>query len=155
MAEGGARPRRARWLWVALGASLALNGFFVGLAATDVGRKQLGHHDGERQLRIFRSEIRGFKGRLSPESIATIETALRPLEPDIQARIDRLKSLRAEIDRHAAAPQPDRAAIDDLLREIRLEVGAMQDSVQRATFDALLALPPEARAPLATPREGR
>ena len=50
-----------------------------------------------------------------------------------------------------AAPQPDRAAIDANLREIRIEVGAMQEQIQSKTFDAVLALPQAERTPLATP----
>ena len=69
--------------------------------------------------------------------------------PDLQARIDRLRALRDEVNRMAAEPQPDRAAIDARLAALRAEAQALQGEVQKATFDALLKLPPETRAGLA------
>ena len=50
----------------------------------------------------------------------------------------------------AAEPQPDRAAIDARLAALRAEAQALQEEVQRATYDALLKLPPETRAGLAS-----
>jgi hypothetical protein len=57
--------------------------------------------------------------------------------------------LRDEVNRMAAEPQPDRAAIDARLAALRAEAQMLQGEVQRATFDALLKLPPETRAGLA------
>ena len=51
--------------------------------------------------------------------------------------------------RLAAAPDPDRAAIDERLAALRAEATAMQEAVQQATYDALLKLPAEERAALA------
>jgi hypothetical protein len=69
--------------------------------------------------------------------------------------VDRLREIREEINRLAAEPRPDRAAIDERLAALRAEAEAMQAEVQRATFDAILKLPPEARASLAEqPRKG-
>lgn len=155
MVDAPARTRLRGWLWLALVASLALNSFFLGLALTDFGRDLFGKSGGDRQMRVVQTELRWLRGRLSPEAIATVQAALEPIQPEMRVRVDRLKALRADLDRQAAQPTPDRAAIDALLREIRLEVGAMQDTVQRTTFDALLALPAEARAPLAEPRPER
>ena len=85
----------------------------------------------------------------------SIEAQLEPLKPDIVDRIDRLRQLRAELGVLLAAPEPDRAAIDSHLREIRLEVGAMQERIQSKTMDAVVALPAAERAPLATPAPDR
>ena len=49
----------------------------------------------------------------------------------------------------AAAPQPDRGAMDAKLMELRAETATTQEAVQRATYDALLSLPAEDRAQLA------
>ncbi|MBB5751748.1 periplasmic heavy metal sensor [Prosthecomicrobium pneumaticum] len=155
MVDAPARSRRRGWLWLALVASLALNSFFLGLALTDFGRDLFSKSHGDRQMRVIQTELRWLRGRLAPDAIAVVEAALAPIQPEMRTRLERLKALRADLDRQAAVPSPDRAAIDALLREIRLEVGAMQDTVQRTTFDALLALPPEARAPLAEPRPER
>jgi uncharacterized membrane protein len=139
---------RRTWLWGALIVSLAANAFFVGAALTDVVRY---HHRGDDGPRAVRMELRWLKDRLSPNAVESIETALAPIRPDIVTRIDRLTVLRKELDLLVAAPAPDRGAIDAHLREIRLEVGAMQEQVQSRTFDALLALPPDERAALAQP----
>ena len=56
--------------------------------------------------------------------------------------------------RLAAAPEPDRAAIDAKLAELRAESAAMQEAVQKATYDALLGLPADQRAHLADAPNG-
>jgi hypothetical protein len=76
-------------------------------------------------------------------------------QPQTVAHIDRLRALRSELAILAAVPTPDRAAIDAKLAEIRAEVASMQTEVQAATIGALLALPAEARAPLAQPEAAR
>lgn len=144
-----ARRKGGNWLRWALVVSLALNAFFLGAFLTEFVRFR--HGGTEASPRAVRMELRWLKDRLSPDAVQSIETQLDPLKPDIVARIDRLKTLRAELGVLVAAPQPDRAAIDAHLREIRLEVGAMQEQIQSRTFDSVLALSPDQRAPLATP----
>jgi Spy/CpxP family protein refolding chaperone len=73
----------------------------------------------------------------------------------MRAQLDVLRAKRQEVNRLAAAPEPDRAAIDVALAEVRREAEAMRAEVHRATFDALLALPPETRARLAEPPKQR
>ncbi|MCX5497571.1 periplasmic heavy metal sensor [Kaistia dalseonensis] len=143
------RKSQRTWIWIILIVSLGLNAFLIGVKATDIFRER--NSGADRGPRIVRTELRWLKDRLSPDAVKSIETALDPIKPDILARIERVKALRAELDQLVAAPTPDRAAIDNHLREIRLEVGAMQEQVQSRTFDALLALPVEQRAPLARP----
>ncbi len=142
------RRRRISWLWTVLVLSLAVNAFVLGAFLTE----RLGfRHGTDSGPRAVKMELRWLRDRLSPASVAAIETSLDTLKPDVVARIERLKTLRTELAALAAAPTPDRAAIDTHLREIRLEVGAMQEQIQSRTFDAVLALPPAERAPLATP----
>lgn len=141
------RRRRISWLWVALVLSLAVNAFVLGAFVTE----RIGVRKSDGGPRVVRMELRWLKDRLSPEAVEKIEASVGGLKPDIVARIDRLKTLRAELATLAAAPEPDRAAIDANLREIRLEVGAMQEQIQSRTFDAVLALPAADRAPLAKP----
>lgn len=142
------KTRRAL-LWGLLVVSLAINAFFIGATVTDLARFRLGSDD--KSPRIIRTELRWLKDRLSPDAIDSIETQLNVLKPDILARLDRLKTLRGELNALVAAPTPDKAAIDAHLRNIRIEVGAMQEQVQSRTFEALLNLPPEQRAALAGP----
>ncbi|WP_018184050.1 periplasmic heavy metal sensor [Kaistia granuli] len=139
---------RRTLLWCLLVASLGLNAFFVGATVTDLIRFR--HGGDEKGPRIIRTELRWLKDRLSPDAIETIEAQLAPLKPDIVARLDQLKKLRSELNVLVAAPVPDKAAIDAHLRDIRLEVGAMQEQIQSRTFEAVQSLPAEQRAALAT-----
>lgn len=143
-----ARTRKSAF-WVVLLASLAVNAFFVGAMVTDFAR--FGHHHDDGNPRIARMELKWLAGRLTPQSVEAVEDRIGTLKPDFLARFDHLKKLRADLGTLVAAPSPDRSAIDDILREIRLEVGAMQEQVQSKTFDAVLALPPDERAALAKP----
>ncbi|SHE65037.1 Heavy-metal resistance [Kaistia soli DSM 19436] len=138
------RRRRISWLWMALVCSLAINAFVLGAFVTE----RLGFRHTDSGPRAVKMELRWLKDRLSPDSVTAIESSLDTLKPDVVARLQRLKTLRTELAVLAAAPEPDRAAIDEHLREIRIEVGAMQEQIQSRTFDAVLALPPDQRAAL-------
>lgn len=137
---------RRRWPAVALVASLVLNGFLVGLVATDALRPHRGVFNGERFARF---ELRRFDEKLPKEAVDSIAATLKPLAPQIDERLAKLREIRADIMRLAAAPEPDRAAIDAKLGELRAETAAMQEAVQRATYDALIGLPADQRAHLA------
>jgi uncharacterized membrane protein len=133
--------------------SLALNAFLLGAVATDFLRVK--HWSGHREAPALRYELRWLEGRLSPEAMRQIEQAAAAAQPSVLEHIDRLRALRSELGVLAAVPAPDRAAIDAKLAEIRAEVASMQTGIQAVTIDALLALPAEARAPLAQPEAGR
>jgi hypothetical protein len=98
-------------------------------------------------------ELRRLDDHLPREAVQRIADELQPVGESMRQRVTRLRELRGEIMRLAAAPQPDRAAIDQRLAALRAEVSGMQEIVQGATYDALLRLPPEDRAELAEPRE--
>jgi hypothetical protein len=66
----------------------------------------------------------------------------------VEERLQRVRDIRSEIMRLAAEPTPDRAAVDAKLAELRAESASMQEEIQAATYDALLALPPEDRVRL-------
>jgi len=140
------RLQGRRWPAVALVASLVLNGFLVGMVATDALRPHRGALTGDRFARF---ELRRFDERLPKEAVERIAATLQPLGPQIDERLTKLRAIRAEIMRLAAAPQPDRAALDAKLAELRSESAAMQAAVQDATYDALIALPADQRAHLA------
>jgi uncharacterized membrane protein len=142
---------RRALLWGLLVLSLGLNAFFIGATVTDLIRFR---HGGDKEPRIIRTELRWLKDRLPPDAVEAIEGQLGTLKPDIVARLDRLRTLRAELNALAASPTPDKAAIDAHLRDIRLEVGAMQEQIQSRTFEAVLALPPAQRAALANAKSG-
>lgn len=145
-------PKTRRMLvWGLLVVSLAVNAFFASAMVTDMVRFRYGAED--KSPRIIRTELRWLKDRLSPEAVRSIETQLDALRPDIIVRIERLKTLRSELSNLVAAPVPDKAAIDAHLRDIRIEVGAMQEQVQSRTFEALLSLPPDQRKALAGPSD--
>jgi uncharacterized membrane protein len=136
---------------VALIASLVLNGFLIGLVATDFLRPHRGGFSGERFARF---ELRRFDDRLPKPAVDKIAAALAPLGAALDPEIAKLRAIRSEIMRMAAEPSPDRGAVDAKLAELRTQSAGMQERVQKATYDALLALPPDQRARLAeTPRE--
>jgi uncharacterized membrane protein len=66
-----------------------------------------------------------------------------------------MRTMRAEILRLAAEPTPDRAAIDGRLADLRTIASGMQAEVQKTTYDAVLALPPQDRARLADAQKAR
>jgi uncharacterized membrane protein len=136
---------RRRWPAVALVASLVLNGFLGGMILADWLKPSRGF-SGER---VAGMELRRFDERLSEQTVEAIAAALRPLAPELDQRIERLRAIREEIMRLAAEPDPDRGAIDERLAALRSEAAAMQEEVQQATYDALLKLPAGERAPLA------
>jgi uncharacterized membrane protein len=137
------------WLAGILILSLALNAFLLGAIATDYLR--LEGWWGKSGARPMRYELRWLQGRLAPDAMQQVETAVMGAQPRVMRHFDRLRAMRSELAALAAVPSPDRAAIDAKLAEIRAEVATAQTEAQTATIDALLALPPEARAPLAQP----
>jgi uncharacterized membrane protein len=144
---------RRRWPALALVASLVLNGFLIGMLATDALKPQRGAFNGERYARF---ELRRFDDRLPQPAVDTIAAALQPIGQALDERLAKLRAIRAEIMRLAAEPTPDRAAIDTQLAALRAETAAMQEAVQQKTYDALLGLPAEERAQLADrPGEAR
>jgi uncharacterized membrane protein len=136
---------RQRWSAVALIASLLLNGFLLGMLVVD----RFGPEKRFTASRAAAFELRRLSDWLPKDAVDRISAEVRALEPSLEEHIARLRALRAEIRSLAAAPSPDRAAIDERLAALRAEGAAMQEEVQRATYDVLLTLPPETRARLA------
>ena len=85
------------------------------------------------------------------EGLERVRAALEANRATSMAHFDRLNALRDDLGKLVAVPEPDRAAVDAKLAEIRSELSAMQAENQRVSTEALLALPPEMRAGLATP----
>lgn len=141
------RRRRPSWLFLALAASLAVNAFFLGAIATDALRLS---YAAKRPLSF---ELRWLEERLSAEDFATVVAAVEANRPAAESHFVRLRALRHELGVLAAAPLPDRQAIDAKLEEIRDEQRTMVSGLQATIVDALVVLPPEARQSLATPIE--
>ncbi len=141
---------RQRWPALALVASLLLNGFLIGMLVVDALRP----HRGFTGSRVVGFELRRLADRLPEDAVERISAGLQPLAPEMDGHIERLRALRAEIRAIAAEPTPDRVAIDERLASLRAEAAAMQEAVQRATYDAVLALPAETRAGLAAELPG-
>ncbi|HWT29875.1 MAG TPA: periplasmic heavy metal sensor [Propylenella sp.] len=142
---------RRHWPAAALVVSLLLNGFLLGILVMDSFRGRPGL-PGPRAMNF---ELRHLAKLLPRDAVEEIGAELQPLAPQFEERVVRLRSLRDEINRMAAEPAPDRAAIDARLEALRAEAQALQAEVQKATFDALLRLPPETRAELAeAPKRG-
>lgn len=137
-----------RWLIGVLVVSLALNAFLIGAAATDLLRLFRGDHDNPH---AFNFELRWLRGKLPDAGIDKVEAAIAAVQPAAERHFDRLKDLRLQLGALVAAPQPDRAAIDAQLVEIRAEFNRLLTEVQAASVDALIALPPDMRATLAPP----
>ena len=134
---------RRRWP-IVLAASLVVNGFLVGALAVD----WLKPHRGFSGERFARFELRRFDDRLPREAADTVAAALQPLASQVEERLQRVRDIRSQIMRLAAEPTPDRAALDAKLAELRAESASMQEAIQAATYDALLALPPQDRVRL-------
>jgi hypothetical protein len=137
---------RRRWPAVALVASLVLNGFLIGMIVADSLKPRRGGFSGERLAGI---ELRRLDDRLPPGAVDRISAEVRQLAPALDERIKTVRTMREEIMRLAAEPDPDRQAIEERLEALRVEGAAMQREVQDATYDALLKLPPDERASLA------
>ena len=131
------------WLFIGLAASLALNAFFIGAVATDAFRFSAG------EKRHVSFELRWLEERLAPTDFAIVETAVFAARPDAERHFARLRVLRQELGVLAAAPEPDRAAIDAKLVEIREEQNAMVTGLQATVVDSLLTLPASSRGSLA------
>lgn len=142
MSEAERALLRRRAVGVLLFVSLALNAFLIGLAVTDWQR------DRARSPRILRIELRWLERGLTSEGVKRIEAALAKLQPDVEARLSRLRTMRGEVNTLAGAASPDRAAIDAKIAQIKAESVAIQAEVEKTTYDALMALPPEMRAGL-------
>jgi uncharacterized membrane protein len=136
------RRRGVPWLFVGLAASLALNAFFIGAIATDVFRFSAA------EKRHVNFELRWLEERLAPEDFAIVAAAVGAARPDAERHFTRLRSLRQELGILAAAPDPDRTAIDAKLVEIRAEQSAMVAGLQATVVDSLLGLSGPARAAL-------
>jgi hypothetical protein len=141
-----ARRAGRRWVGWLLAASLVLNAFLLGMLAIDAWQKRAARADGPRALHF---ELRRLAEGLSDDSEAQVAARLQAIRPQVEARVERLRRLRGDVLAEAARPQPDRAAIDSSLAELREAIQMLQQEVQSATYDALLALPAEARADLA------
>ena len=140
-----------RWPIWALVASLLLNAFLAGMMLTDTFRQKR-RGDGPR---VVGWELRRLSDRLSEDALDRIRADLAPVSEGFDERFRALRARRETIGRMAAEPNPDRQAIDLELAEMRAEGERLQADVQRAVYDALLRLPPEARARLAEAPERR
>jgi hypothetical protein len=137
---------RRRWPAVVLTSSLVLNAFLIGMVIVD-WLKPHPRFSGERFATF---ELRRFDDRLPKDAGDQIAAELKPLGPELSDRIEALRAIREDIIQMAAEPNPDRAAIDARLAELRATASSMQQTIQQATYDALLSLPPETRAHLRT-----
>jgi uncharacterized membrane protein len=136
------RRRGVPWLFIALAASLAINAFVIGAIATDAFRFSAA------EKRHVNFELRWLEERLAPDDFAVVAAAVGAARPEAESHFARLRALRQELGALAAAPDPDRAAIDRKLVEIRTEQSAMVAGLQATVVDSLLSLPAPSRAAL-------
>jgi uncharacterized membrane protein len=137
---------RKRVLWGVLAVSLLANGFFVGMAA-------VGYFDPPHRKGGLRGEVESLARHLPEPYSSQLRQDLRGLLPELRPQWRRLGELRREIGAEAAKPQPDRAAINARLEEIRAITTRSQELVQTRLFEEVMAYPPEARAGLGRGRD--
>ncbi len=130
------------WLFIGLAASLALNAFVIGALATDAFRFSAA------EKRHVNFELRWLEERLAPNDFAVVAAAVASARPEAERHFASLRALRQELGELAAAPEPDRTAIDLKLVEIRAAQSAMVAGLQATVVDSLLSLPAPARATL-------
>lgn len=139
-------PGKRRLLGAALLASLSVNAFFIGAAATDVLRATGGGDPKAADASaLFRYDWRWLNGRLPDDAMAKIESDAGRETSGAEARFERLHTLRDSLGLLVASPQPDRTAIDAKLMEIRGELDHLLAETQATTIESVLALPPETR----------
>ena len=139
-----------RLLGGALLASLTVNAFFIGAAATDVLRTTVadGPAATARSASLFRYDWRWLDDRLPDDAMAKIISDVGRGGPGAEARFEHLEELRTSLGILVAAPQPDRAAIDTKLQEIRRELNRLLAETQATTITSVLSLPAQTRTSL-------
>lgn len=138
---------RKRLLWGILTVSVLVNGFFLGMLA-------MGYFDPPRKGGL-RGEVESVSRRLPSDYGERLRADVRSIVPELKPQWRRLRELHREIGAEAAKPQPDRAAIDARLEEIRAISISTQARVQARIFDQVLTYPAEVRQGLAREDERR
>ena len=139
------RRRRVSWLFVALAVSLVVNAFFIGAVATDALRLTYA------AKRPISFELRWLQDRLSEEDFARVSAAVEANRPAAESHFAELRTLRNELGVLMSAPQPDRAAIDGKLDQIRTAQSTMIRGLQGTIVESVLTLPADARTALNEP----
>jgi hypothetical protein len=140
-------PRR-RMIGLALFASLAINAFFIGAAATDVFSARGADAPQAPGGSLFRLDLRWLDGRLPDDAMAKVTNDVARGVSGADRRFERLHELRTGLGVLVAAPTPDKAMIEAKLAEIRAELDRLLSETQAATVASVLALPAETRASL-------
>lgn len=148
MNERKTAMRRLPWILLVL--SLAVNGFFVGAVATGFVFDRETRRGG-----MLSSEWRMLTDGLPDEYRERLRAGLQGDRDAVRDDFRRLRELRGEIRTMLAAPEPDRAAIDQRLVEIRAITARLQERGQERILDIVIAFPPEARAGIAAQHDNR
>ncbi|MBX6369964.1 MAG: periplasmic heavy metal sensor [Rhodospirillales bacterium] len=123
-----------RWLWVALGVSLALNVLAGGYVAGSLWTRE---HRGPE----------GIAGELHLDAAqhAAFERHLRSMREGYRRYRDETRPLLQKALRELAKPQPDEAAVEQILEEGLSKRRALQQEHTRSTRAFLETLTPEQR----------
>ncbi len=142
---------KARWLTLALIASVALNLFLAGVVAGRIGGEAA---QGVRAKRSFEALL----ATLPEEKRGLVRRELRQVLPEVRRDLQAMQEARAAVAAEMARPQPDGAAIDRHFREVQARTTAMQEALQQAFKRAAAKLTVEERGALleaAKQRAGR
>jgi len=136
--------RTPRVLGVLLAISVAFNVFFAGALAGRVSARWM--HPPP-TLALGRGFESGFRF-VPEESRRQMRSLLREHRPELREEHQAMRRLHREIEQELARPQPDRAAIEADFAQLREKLIGLEQAMQDAFLDTVLALPAEARRDL-------
>jgi len=142
---------RRRLIGAVLVASLSVNAFFIGAAATEVINNAVATPDRHAGGMLYRLDLRWLDGRLPDAAVDKIAADVERGAAGADKRFEHLRDLRADLGELVAVATPDRAAINAKLADIRAELDRLLAETQAATVASVLTLPAETRASLAGP----
>lgn len=138
---------RPRTLAVLLAVSLAVNLFLAGIFAGRLGAQRYGPHP----MPVFGLGGPGFESgfRFMPRGEREhIRSLLRERRPELKEQHEAMRALHRDIAEELKREVPDRALIDAKLAEIRAQTAKIEQAMQTAFLDRMLAMKPAERQQL-------
>jgi len=133
-----------RTLLAILAVSLVANAFFIGY----LGSQFYGRHAGENKSRYLSAVGMRLTKNLDASARKQVMSRLDEALPQYRALSEGRREAYAKLRDLLAAPQPDRAAIEALLADMRQKSAVLQVRVMNWAVDAVADLPAEQRRSL-------